>query len=289
MKFLGTGAGEGVPNPFCNCRICANARRVGGKEIRTRSSVMLDEATMIDMSADFFAQAVTQKVCFDKVEHLLFTHMHDDHLNPMCFWERAVRDSENPTLHVYCSDEAQTFFPEFYLTAKGVGSTAYLEDVEIHPLRRGETYTIGAYTVTPLHGRHSTDFEKTSTNYLLEKNGKKMYYALDSGYFLDETFDALAGQKLDLMVMECTRAYFDPETMQPTAVHSMTAGHNDLALCVKTLDRLLENGGITPDTRIILTHISAFEATHEELCEVVTYLNKPYRLEIAYDGMEVEF
>ena len=251
---------------------------------------MLDERTMIDMSADYFSQAITQNVSFAKVEHLLLTHMHDDHLNPMFFWERSVRDGEGYSpLNVYCSDEAESYFPEFYFAAKGVGSPDFVKDVTIHPLQRGRTYSIGDYTVTPLHGRHATDFEKTSTNYLLEKNSKKLYYALDSGYFLDETFDALAGQQLDLMIMECTRAYYDPQTMQPRSVHSMKAGHNDLALCIKTLDRLLEIGGITPNTRIILTHISAFEVTHEEFCNLVTHLDKPYRLEVAYDGMEVAF
>ena len=289
MKFLGTSAGEGVPNPFCTCRICENARKVGGKEIRTRSSLMLDETTMIDMSADYFSQAITQGVSFDKVEHLLFTHMHDDHLNPMLFWERSVRDhGAEQTMHVYCSDEAASFFSDFYLTAKGVGHPSFLNGVEIHPLLRGQTYEIGSYKVTPLWGQHTTDFEKQSTNYLLENNGKKMYYALDSGYFPEDTFAALANQKLDLMIMECTRAYYDPETMQPRAVHSMKAGHNDLAMCIKTLDRLLENGGITPNTRIILTHISAFEVTHAEFCELVTHLDRPYAVEVAYDGMELD-
>ena len=32
MRFMGTGAGEGVPTPFCRCRVCEHARKVGGKE-----------------------------------------------------------------------------------------------------------------------------------------------------------------------------------------------------------------------------------------------------------------
>ena len=32
MIFLGTGASEGIPNPFCRCRICETARKMGGKE-----------------------------------------------------------------------------------------------------------------------------------------------------------------------------------------------------------------------------------------------------------------
>ena len=31
-----------------------------------------------------------------------------------------------------------------------------------------------------------------------------MYYALDSGYYLEETFDILKNYKLDILIGECT-------------------------------------------------------------------------------------
>ena len=30
IKFLGTGAAEGIPSTFCNCKICEYARRFKG-------------------------------------------------------------------------------------------------------------------------------------------------------------------------------------------------------------------------------------------------------------------
>ena len=30
IRFLGTGAAEGIPAPFCRCTVCENARKVGG-------------------------------------------------------------------------------------------------------------------------------------------------------------------------------------------------------------------------------------------------------------------
>ena len=38
MQFLGTGAAEGIPSPFCRCRVCENARKVKGKEILLRKA-----------------------------------------------------------------------------------------------------------------------------------------------------------------------------------------------------------------------------------------------------------
>ncbi len=37
LKYLGTAAAEGIPALFCNCKHCASARELSGKNIRTRS------------------------------------------------------------------------------------------------------------------------------------------------------------------------------------------------------------------------------------------------------------
>ena len=43
ILFLGTGASEGIPGLFCECDLCAKARALGGKNIRTRTSIHIDE------------------------------------------------------------------------------------------------------------------------------------------------------------------------------------------------------------------------------------------------------
>ena len=35
ITFYGTAAGEGWPGVFCQCELCREARRLGGKNIRT--------------------------------------------------------------------------------------------------------------------------------------------------------------------------------------------------------------------------------------------------------------
>ena len=54
IKFLGTAAAEGIPALFCDCRVCQNARRVGGKEIKTRSQAIVDDKILIDFPADTY-------------------------------------------------------------------------------------------------------------------------------------------------------------------------------------------------------------------------------------------
>lgn len=43
IKYLGTAAAEGIPALFCRCDICKEARKRGGREIRTRSQAIIDE------------------------------------------------------------------------------------------------------------------------------------------------------------------------------------------------------------------------------------------------------
>lgn len=58
MLFLGTGAAEGIPTPFCRCRVCENARKKGGKEVRMRSSFRVSRELLIDLGPDLFSGCV---------------------------------------------------------------------------------------------------------------------------------------------------------------------------------------------------------------------------------------
>jgi phosphoribosyl 1,2-cyclic phosphate phosphodiesterase len=48
LTFNGTAAAEGFPAVFCECKYCKKARELGGKNIRTRSSCLINEEYLID-------------------------------------------------------------------------------------------------------------------------------------------------------------------------------------------------------------------------------------------------
>ena len=48
VLFLGTAAAEGWPAVFCKCDSCMKARKLGGKNIRTRSSCIIDDIYMVE-------------------------------------------------------------------------------------------------------------------------------------------------------------------------------------------------------------------------------------------------
>ena len=54
LLYLGTAAAEGLPASFCNCAICENARRVGGREVRSRAQLLVDGELLIDFPPDTY-------------------------------------------------------------------------------------------------------------------------------------------------------------------------------------------------------------------------------------------
>lgn len=286
MKFLGTGAGEGIPNPFCNCKICENARKVKGREIRTRSSFMLSRDIIIDIGADFFTQSFLHDVSFVELKHVLFTHMHDDHINYTAIWERfASRSGNDKPINIYFVGEAYKFMTDFYLISPVTeGRELYFSSGNIKMIRLefDEEYEIGKFKITPVRASHSTVFEKNGSNFLIKENGRKLYYALDSGYFIKSAFDMLKGIQLDILICECTF----PTTEETVDVSS---GHMDIKMCLKNLDKLYRINAITEKTQIYLSHISPMGMTHKELSEYVAGIDRKYKIQVAFDGLEIGY
>lgn len=287
MRFWGTSAGAPIPAPFCKCSVCENARIVGGKEVRLRSAFRIDKKIMIDIGQDFAAQAIRLGDDLSEVEHFLFTHTHSDHFNYSMFWLRLIASAEPPkhAVKVYLTDDAYSYIDKvLYSTPLLIDKNGeYLKEknVEFVKLEFNHTYKINDIEVTPLRGAHHTALEKNSANYLIKlSDGRLMYYALDSGYYLDDTFEYLKNFKLDILVGECTFPSIGGEG-------DGCPVHMDLTSCTATLDKLYENGTIDEQTDIYLSHIEAKGMNHAQLEEYFTNIDRKYNVKIAYDGLSI--
>ena len=292
MRFWGTGAGGAIPTPFCKCEVCENARKVGGKEIRLRSAFRIDKKIMIDIGGDCVAQAIRLNDDLYDVEHFLFTHPHEDHFNYLMFWLRynaACKHSEKP-MNVYFVGDSYNIVDKFlYSTPLIVDKDAgYMSDknVKFVKLDFGKRYKINDIEVMPLKAKHGTTVTENGANYLVKlKNGKMMYYALDSGYYLEETFDILKDYKLDILIGECT---FPVERPKRADGEYECPVHMDLTSCVDTLDRLFASGTIDENTEIYLSHIEGRVHNHAQLEEYFSKLDRKYSVTVAYDGLSVD-
>src|SRR5438067_6694015 len=79
ILFCGTAAAEGWPALFCTCAVCRRAREIGGKELRSRAAYMLGDRIRVDFGPDSNLHQQKYGLAYDKLDHLLMTHSHDDH------------------------------------------------------------------------------------------------------------------------------------------------------------------------------------------------------------------
>lgn len=285
MIFYGTGAAEGVPNPFCRCFLCEHARRQGGRDRRRRSMLRVGRSLCIDMGPDTVAAAMDFGDLHD-LAHVLITHTHEDHFYYALAETRALaKPVPEAPLHCYLTGPAYDVLAGYFGNRSIYGGRLQtLVDrgiVAYHRLEYLQQAPVGETTVIPFKGNHPGHMGEMAANYLLQTGGETIYYGVDTGYYLEETFEALRGRHVDILISECTRGNEISKGPQP-ARHL----HFDAALSV--FQRLFDADVIDEKTRIYLTHLNhKHTATHEQMEQLAANAVFPCRIEIAYDGMRV--
>jgi phosphoribosyl 1,2-cyclic phosphate phosphodiesterase len=82
IRFLGTGTSTGNPEPGCCCEVCTSS---DSRDKRFRTSVLVEtegKRILIDCGPDFRMQILEalKKDCFTKLDGVLLTHEHYDHM-----------------------------------------------------------------------------------------------------------------------------------------------------------------------------------------------------------------
>lgn len=272
IKFLGTAASEGVPSMFCRCRVCENARKVKGKEIKTRAGFLVNGDMLIDFSADANLHAIRYGVDFSALKYLLVTHTHFDHFNYNDLFQRNKCNSMNraeDVLRLYGNAEVKRIYDDYGC------SEEIRNNLKAYVVKSCEEYTIGEYKVYPLRSIHMTTEE--SLVYAIKSGGKTYLHFMDASDIFAEGYEYLKKQKL----------VFDAITFDFTfgMLKQDYYGHNNIGGVLKAIESLKKAGAMTKDTKLYACHASHFcRNTHAELEELL----KDYGIILTYDGMEIE-
>lgn len=274
IKYLGTAAAEAFPALFCCCEQCESARKLGGRNIRSRSQAVIDDKMLIDLPADTYMHVIQYGLKLEKIQHCLITHSHSDHLYVNEFSSRAsncstVRDFDGP-FKVYASEGVTDSI------MKSINILLLEKDIELNALQPYKSYAILDYIVTPLKASH--DPASHPFIYIIEKNDRSILYGNDTGYFSEETWSYLEkwNKKFDFVSLDCTSGL----------MFSDYYGHMTVELCIKTRDRMKEINCVDYNTIFCLNHFShnAGNGLYGEMTEAV----KQYGFIVSYDGMEYE-
>lgn len=270
IQFLGTAAAEGMPAIFCNCAVCQEARRLGGRNIRTRSQTLIDDQLLIDLPADTYMHFLMNGIQGDRIGHLLITHSHEDHLYPA---ELDLRhppfghDQRVPELKIHCGEGAYAKISRF--------STPEM-NVSVEKLAHFESVSFDGYTVTALPARH---FPGDGAQFYVIEGEKTVLYAHDTGYFYEEVFDFIEkrGFRFDLVSMDCTNVDI-PINDEGT--------HMGIDNIRRVLERLTALGAVDSRTVRVINH---FSHNGNPLQHVLEERVKDLGYVVAYDGLCLEF
>ena len=274
IKFLGTAAAEGIPALFCDCAVCQNARKVGGKEIKTRSQAIVDDKILIDFPADTYMHALYGGLDLVSVRHCIITHGHMDHLYERDFWCRnpgiGNGSVDGTVMDVYMTEATRNIASAYY--EKQVNK----ERVRLNTIKAYEPFEIEDYRIIPLRAYHDPSTEPVF--YIIEHGENTLLYANDTGYFFDEVWEYLSKyeRKFDFVSLDCTGMMLE----------NYRHGHMGLTVDAEVVEKLREIGRCDDKTVVYVNHFSHNgKATHEEL---VGHAAK-YGFGVTFDGCEVEF
>lgn len=285
LVFLGTGAAEGAPAAYCRCAACQGVRQRGGIEQRTRSSVRIGPHHQIDISPDQYTQTIAAGLDMFDVEHILITHTHEDHFTLTGLTDKQMtRVTNEKMLSVYLSRPGKAYVEAMIasvpLSEKDRRWIAdHLAFVGLDYFRE---YEVGGFTVQTVKGNHTArGVDEHSINYLVRlPHGKKLLYTCDTGYYQDETWEYLAGTRVDTLILECTFAGRTDRGERP-------GGHLDLASWYETLERMAGIGFVDERTAVYATHFNPHQGmSHFEIQDRIG--KSRWRATAAYDGLRIE-
>ncbi len=283
ITYYGTGAGGGIPEIFCSCRVCEEARKNRGKDIRTRSQAVLNEDLVIDYPVDVRQHMVYGGLDMRKYHNLIVTHSHYDHFMHQELFSRPW--GANEAFNIYVTEassveamKVQAAREEAFASGKRVRTDEM--EIKFHIIKPYEPFEFLHYRVTAVRAHHAPGID--AVNFIIEDkdSGKLLFWGHDTGLLTKEVKQYLvenfAGRAFDFVSLDCTLE----------RGNCITAGHMDLDRCLETFEWMRENRLAGGATKVAISHIGHLvKRTHAELEAEAG----EYGIITAYNGMTLEF
>ncbi len=255
VTVLGSGTSQGVPMIGCRCAVCQST---DPRDKRTRSSIYLaapEANILVDTTPDLRQQALREGL--DHLDAVLFTHPHADHI--MGFDDlRRFCEIQKGALPIYGSAETLAQVERIFHYAFNP-RTIVPGYVHVIPHVVTTTFELGGIEITPLpvpHGAVST------SGFFFSHQGRKLLAYLSDCAEVPEHIRAIV-KDVEVLIIDGLR-----DKAHPT--HLTVSGAVEVAQAIGA-------------GRSYLTH-----QTHEK-CHVDRLRDLPRGIEVAYDGMKIDF
>ena len=228
-------------------------------DARRSSSFLLDGRYLIDCGEHTLQSLKIAQVDYDRITDIFITHLHSDHYNAGHIAE--IAKAKQGKLRVWVREDA---------------SVPNWDNVEVVRMKLGEKYCVSDdCAVTGLIANH--DAKAYPQHFLFECNDKRILYACDGAWFLNETWYHLKGAQLDMLVLDATCGDYLGDYR--------VGEHNTIPMIRLMLPSMQRWGTIVEQTKIYLSHLApSLHVSHEETSRIV----QADGLKVAYDGLQVE-
>lgn len=257
ITFLGTGAGNGVPEFYCNCNVCREAQLIP-KWRRTRSAITISEnqTFLIDAPPELSSQLLRENIC--QVDYLLLTHAHHDHSAGLGDLEIYSKYYMKTPLPAVMSHETMKQLEKSFPTLHSF--------LDINTIEPGHTLKISNISLTAIAATH---FEGTLGYIIGNCLGNRIAYLPDTGPLSEISRKKL--QKIEKLILDAT---FYGENWFPSEHH--------------TLNEALSTAREVEAGELYLTHLSmhySLPVTSKEIeAKIKAYGDNVF---LAYDGMRI--
>ena len=277
VQLLGTGAGD------ANFGEPASAG-LSIRDVRRYACNYLTPDVLIDINEHTLAALDTFGIEGHSIRHLLVSHGHYDHFNPVellrfaeslphplaVYGNAMVRDALD-----FCRGHA--FDPE---SGRFVVQNRPF-NVKVHTLAPGTPVIIGDMRVTPVLANHTMNkpyciMEHQDLNFVVEAGEKVVFYNLDSSYPLPGTVEVLSRFRFDIAILDAT---FGPREIDPAV-----SGHHNWRMLDETIAELRAAGCIDEATVVVADHLSTNTVEpYDEIADTLAAKG----ITLAYDGMKL--
>ena len=282
VTFLGTGAAPSMPIPFCTCHVCLDAGRVGGKNLRRRSSIIINDDLLVDIGPDIVTASFEHNLSLANISVCLQTHAHEDHFDAEFIISRHAEYGTVVANGLLFGGSGETLrvVDEIVRRRCEYGSifdpdTQAALKMNVLTVAPYEACTVGNYRVIGYPANHATD--QASLLYSIEQGDHAVFYGTDTSVLSEEVWEHLLRHRTryDLIVLDHTYGI---------GLESRPEDHLGSRDVIAHADRFRESG-LLKDTGIVYaTHIS-----HEgnlEHAELDEYAGK-HGYRVAFDGLRL--
>lgn len=256
LVFLGTGAGNGVPEFYCNCRVCKEAWE-DPRYRRTRCAVALcgEGNLLFDAPPELSSQLLREQL--SRIDCFFLTHAHHDHCAALGDLELYAHFHRKERLPSVMSSETLEELQSRH------GSVE--EWMDVVPIQPGETVHRFGVSITAVEVAHS----RGTLGYLIDTRAERTAYLPDTGPLPHRMRDLLTG--IENLILDAT---FWEENWYP-------GKHLAFEQTIQTAREL--NVGV-----LYLTHLSMHYGKPVTSQEIESAI-EPYggKVRLAYDGLRI--